>query len=200
MRAITPASSRERLLHAAVELFLRDGFGPVGLDRIIDAVGVTKTTFYKHFESKDDLILRALAYQHEVEMRGLTEDVAARAGDDPRRQILAMFDVFDEWFAAPNFRGCIFLSAVTEFPLRTDPIHIAAAAHGAGLQRFVAERAIAAGAAAPAADTLADQVLLVISGAVLSRQTAGLVEAARLARPMVEMLVERALPTTAPPG
>lgn len=189
----SPASSRERLLHAAAELFLRDGFGPVGLDRIIGAVGVTKTTFYNHFESKDALILAVLGHRHEVEMKELEDQAQAKAGDDPRGQILAIFDVLDAWFAAPDFHGCIFLNAATEFPQRTDPIHEAALVHGAGLKRFVMDRALLAGASRTDAQSVADQVLLLINGAVVSRKTAGNRSAATLARPMAELLLDRAL-------
>src|SRR6478672_2767382 len=52
-----PRTGRERLVAAAIELFYRQGFGAVGIDRVISAAGVTKTTFYKHFESKDDLMV-----------------------------------------------------------------------------------------------------------------------------------------------
>lgn len=189
MPETAPTSTRDRLLLAAAELFLRHGFGPVGLDRIIDAVGVTKTTFYKHFPSKDDLIIAVLAHQHEMEMQALIDDVLDRAGSDPRGQALAMFDVFDEWFDEQAFRGCMFLNAATEFPAPTDPIHVAAMAHGQGLQRFVEEKALAAGCSPAAATTLSHQVVMLISGAVLSRQTAKMLNAARLAKPMVEALL-----------
>ena len=107
---------------------------------------MTKTTFYNHFESKDDLILAVLAHQHEMEMAALVADIAQRGGDDPRAQILAIFETFDAWFAGTDFRGCMFLNAATEFPQHTDPIHQAAITHGAALSRLVHEKCIAAGA------------------------------------------------------
>src|SRR4051794_41881306 len=55
-----PKTGRERLLAAAVNLFYRNGFGAIGIDQVIAAAGVTKTTFYKHFESKDDLMVAAV--------------------------------------------------------------------------------------------------------------------------------------------
>ena len=109
-------STRERLVKTAHGLFYRDGFHTVGLDRILDEVGVTKTTFYNHFESKDDLILAVLEQRHEVEsltVGGLFEKLG---GDNPRAKLYAIFDVFDAWFHLPNFRGCIFMTAAAEFP------------------------------------------------------------------------------------
>lgn len=187
------SSTRDRFLQAAVDLFLREGFGPVGLDRIIDKVGVTKTTFYKYFESKDDLIVKALEFQHVQEMDGLERDTRQIAGEDPRGQILAIFDVLHEWFSQTEFRGCIFLNAATEFPMSTDPIHVAAIAHGQELARFVSLRATAAGAREDAAGMIASQVMLLISGAIISRQTARQVDVALNAKPLVEMILDNAL-------
>src|SRR5438045_7398085 len=87
-----PKTGRERLVAAAIELFYRRGFGAVGVDQVIAAAGVTKTTFYKHFEGKDDLMVAAV--QRRDEWEGQAWDRAARqlAGDDPVRQLLAMLD------------------------------------------------------------------------------------------------------------
>src|SRR5215470_18008251 len=62
-----PKTGRERLVAAAVELFYRNGFGAIGIDQVIAAAGVTKSTFYKHFESKDDLVLAAVRRRDEWE-------------------------------------------------------------------------------------------------------------------------------------
>jgi hypothetical protein len=66
-----PTTGRERLVAAAVELFYRSGFAAVGVDQIIAAAGVTKTTFYKHFESKDDLMVAAVPAARRVGGRGV---------------------------------------------------------------------------------------------------------------------------------
>ena len=195
MPQFTQTSSKEPLLQVATELFIRNGFGPTGLDQIIDAVGVTKTTFYKHFESKDDLIVAVLRRQHEIEMRGIAADTEAIAGGNPKERILAIFDVLDAWFSEPNFRGCIFLNAVTEFPMKTDPIHIAAIKHGEQLGLFVRDNAIAAGADRESATLAAEQILMLIRGAVFSRQTANMIDAAKCAKPMVKILLESMLKT-----
>jgi AcrR family transcriptional regulator len=189
--AQTPISGRQRLIEAAAALFARQGFGPVGLDQVISAVGVTKTTFYKHFESKDALILAVLEYQHDLEYRQLVEDINERAGQDPRRKILAIFDVFDDWFGEPDFRGCMFMNAATEFPQATDPIHIAAEHHGQALAAMVRELAIGAGASAAVADRIAPQIMVLLSGALIVRQTANQRDSARVARATAELLLEQ---------
>src|SRR5262245_64637670 len=87
------ATGRERLIDKAIDLFYTHGFNAVGIDRIIDAAGVTKTTLYKHFESKEDLMVAAVKKRDEWETAAWGRAIMKVAGDDPRRQLLALFDV-----------------------------------------------------------------------------------------------------------
>src|SRR4051812_19602467 len=87
-----PKNGRGRLVAAAVDLFYRNGFGAVGVDRVIATAGVTKTTFYKHFDGKDDLMVAAVQKRDEWESQAWNRAVRKLAGDDPAKQLLAMFD------------------------------------------------------------------------------------------------------------
>src|SRR5437588_9744683 len=88
-----PRTGRERLVAAAIELFYRRGFGAVGVDQVIAAAGVTKTTFYKHFEGKDDLMVAAVQRRDEWESLAWGRAVHRLAGDDdPAGQLLAVLD------------------------------------------------------------------------------------------------------------
>src|SRR5258706_9998175 len=109
-----PKTGRDRLLATAVDLFYRNGFGAVGIDQVIAGAGVTKTTFYKHFESKDDLMVAAVQRRDEWESAAWGRAVYKLAGDDPVRKFLAMLDVMDMWFNEPDFRGCMFLNTAIE--------------------------------------------------------------------------------------
>src|SRR5947208_11761698 len=91
----TPRTGRERLVAAAIELFYRRGFGAVGIDQVIAAAGVTKTTFYKHFEGKDDLMVAAVRRRDEWESAAWGRAIRTMAGEDPAGQLLAMIDVMD---------------------------------------------------------------------------------------------------------
>src|SRR4051812_3811357 len=93
-----PKSGRERLIAAAIELAYRRGFAGVGVDQVIESAGVTKTTFYKHFDGKDDLMLAAVQRRDEWESQAWSRAVRKIAGDDPVKQLLAMLDVMDMWF------------------------------------------------------------------------------------------------------
>lgn len=192
-----PKTGRERLVAAAIELFYRKGFGAVGIDQVIAAAGVTKTTFYKHFEGKDDLMVAAVQRRDEWESHAWNRAVLQRAGDDPAKQLLAIWDVMDEWFNHPDFVGCMFINAAAEFPNPHDPVHQAAAAYKHRARAHYRDLAKAAGADAAGAETFADCFTLLIEGALILRQTHGRNDAARVARPAVEQLMRAYLPNQA---
>jgi AcrR family transcriptional regulator len=189
-----PKTGRERLVAAAVELFYRHGFGAVGIDRVIGTAGVTKTTFYKHFEGKDDLMVAAVQRRDEWESQAWNRAVRKLAGDDPAGQLLAMLDVMDLWFNDPDFHGCMFLNTAIEFPNTHDPVHQAAAAYKQRARDHRRDLAQAAGADALAAETFADCFTALIEGAFILRQTQGRNDAARVVRPAAEQLIAAYLP------
>jgi AcrR family transcriptional regulator len=184
-----PRTGRERLIAAAVELFYRHGFGAVGIDRVIATAGVTKTTFYKHFESKDELMVAAVKRRDEWESQAWDQAVRKLAGDDPVGQLLAMLDVMDVWFNDPDFRGCLFTNTATEFPNPHDPVHQAAAVYKRRSRDHRRDLARIAGADSAAAETFADCYTALIEGALVLRLTQGRNDAARAIRPAVEQLI-----------
>jgi len=187
-----PKSGRARLVYAAIELFYSHGFQAVGIDRIIAAAGVTKTTFYKHFESKDDLMIAAIRQRDEWEMNAWTDAVRKTAGDDPARQLLAFFDVLDAWFTSPDFQGCQFINAAAEFPNPHDPVHAVAAEHKRKNRDFFRDLAQAAQAADP--ESFADQFTALVEGTLILRQVHGRDDAARTIKPAAAALIASALP------
>ncbi|HZN67872.1 MAG TPA: TetR/AcrR family transcriptional regulator [Tepidisphaeraceae bacterium] len=189
-----PTAGRERLVAAAVELFYRNGFGAVGIDNVIAAAGVTKTTFYKHFDSKDDLMVAAVRRRDEWESQAWGRAVHQLAGDDPARQLVAMLDVLDVWFNDPDFRGCMFLNTAVEIPNPHDPVHQEAAAYKRRTRDHWRDLARAAGAAPEAAEVFADCYAALIEGALVLRQSHGRNDAARAVRPAVENLMRVYLP------
>ena len=113
------ASSHDRLVDAAAELFYFRGITATGVDKIADRSGVSKPTLYAHFRSKDGLVTAVLTRRHEQRTASLDTWVRRRAGS-PRDRLLAVFDWLAEWHATEGTRGCAFLNAAAEI---VDPEH-----------------------------------------------------------------------------
>ncbi|MEC5198550.1 AcrR family transcriptional regulator [Arthrobacter sp. PL16] len=116
--------ARERILAASYDLFVERGIRAVGVNEIIATAGVAKATFYSHFPSKDDLVMAFFERRQHLFTTGYLTAESQRRADTPREQLLAIFDIFDEWFHAPGFTGCPYIRALLE----TGPLHPVGAA------------------------------------------------------------------------
>jgi len=186
-----PRDTRERLLFTALNLFYAHGFHAVGLDRILADVGVTKTTFYNHFESRDQLVLEAVKLRDAWEAASFANRLKEVAGYKPRAMLLGVFDVLDEWFNDPEYRGCIFLTAAAEFPSLHHPVHRVADGHYGLTERTL--RDVAAAADAPDPDALAREWVVLVEGAVTYRLITGDNGSARTARSIAARILDEAL-------
>jgi AcrR family transcriptional regulator len=110
----TGASARERILDASYELFSQRGIRAVGVNEVIERAGVATATLYRHFSSKDELVLAFLEMREQRWTHGLVEAEAQRRGSDPEECLLAIFDVFDEWFRRDDFEACSFINVLLE--------------------------------------------------------------------------------------
>lgn len=121
-RSAQPVTSaaRERLLATASGLFYREGIRAVGVERILAEAPATRATFYRHFPSKDDLVV---AYLRGVDA-GIRAQVqaAVEAAPSPADAIRAIGDAVADDLASPEFRGCAFLKAAAEYPDPQDPV------------------------------------------------------------------------------
>lgn len=104
-----PSAARQRILLTAHDLFYRDGIRATGVDRVIAESGVTKVTFYRHFPSKNDLVLAFLAHRHARWMAWF-DDALTRHGNTAS----ALVPVLGEWASEPGYRGCAFINSVGE--------------------------------------------------------------------------------------
>jgi len=163
-----PDTTRDRLIKTADDLFYRNGFHSVGIDQILSQVGVTKTTFYNHFESKEHLILEMLHYHDRWWRDIFLRMLKKHGGESPRGQLEAIFDVLDELLSMEEFNGCIFVSVAVEFPNPHDPIHQAAADHKQQMEMILRDLALQAGAKEPVA--LAQQILMLMEGCYVMAQ------------------------------
>ncbi len=186
------SAKREQLVDTALRLFYRDGYHATGIDKIIQEAGVARGTLYKHFKSKDDLILAVLRRRDE-EFRAWFKTYVERAASAPQEKLLALFDGLAEWFdgkAFPGraFHGCSFINASAEYSRLNDPIHRAAAEHKELMFEYTRDLATAAGYEEP--DELARELLLLKEGAIVTAQVTGDFGAAARAKNIAKTLLE----------
>ena len=180
-----PAGTRERILAASYGPFAKRGIRDVSIDEIIALSGVAKATLYRHFPSKDDLVLAFLERREQQWTFGTMAAGAQSRADTPEEQLLAIFDVFDEWFHEADFEACSFVNVLLE--LGPDhPAGKASVQHLANIRLFVRQLAVAAGI--PDADEFALSWHILMKGSIVEAAE-GDPRAARRAKRMARMLI-----------
>jgi AcrR family transcriptional regulator len=193
--ATTPATpARERILTAAYDLFSRRGIRAVGTDEVIERAGVAKATLYRHFATKDDLVLAVLQRREELWTHGLIEEQSRQRGDTPEEQLLAIFDVMHDWFQLRDgYEGCSFINVLLE--LGADhPAGRACIAHIDHVRDIVRHRALAAGLTD--VEDFASSWHILMKGAIILAAV-GELDAAQRARRMACALIEQHRPVAA---
>src|SRR5262245_49002068 len=162
----TEVDARERILAAAYELFCSQGIRAVGIETVLARADVAKATLYRHFASKDDLVLAVLDRREERWTVGWLADSVRQRADDPAEALLAIFDVFDGWFRRRSYGGCLFVTTLLEVSHRSHPVHLASRDHLTRIRRFVAGLAADAGLADP--DAFARQWHILMKGSIVA--------------------------------
>ena len=160
-----PLSVRDRVLETAAALFYREGVRAVGVDLVVERSGVAKTSLYRHFATKDDLVA-AFLEREDAEYWEDWDSVAAREPDDAEAELKAHLRWIAEHIAAPRYRGCPFLNVATEFPEPSHPARAVAMRNKTELLRRLAVMAKKMGVRKP--DDLASQLVLLIDGAYMN--------------------------------
>jgi AcrR family transcriptional regulator len=181
-------SGRERILDAAYDLFSRSGVRAIGVDTITAEADVAKMTLYRNFASKNDLALAFLELREQRWTVGWVQDEVLRRGSTPATRLLAIFEIFSEWFARDDFEGCAFVTSLLEFENRADPVRQACVTHLATIRAFVCELATAAGVSDP--ERFAAQWHILMKGSIVAAHE-GDRDAAMKARELGELLLER---------
>ncbi|HEV7823736.1 MAG TPA: TetR/AcrR family transcriptional regulator [Mycobacteriales bacterium] len=179
-------TGRERIVRAAYELFSRDGVRGVGVDAVIARAGTAKMTLYRNFPSKDDLVLEFLERRERLWTREWLQAESRRRGTTPAEQLLAIFDVFGEWFADPGFEGCAFLTVMLEINDRDSPIRRASVAYLANIRSYIEELARELGVAET--DAFARKWHLLMKGSIMAAHE-GDTDAAGRARELAVLLL-----------
>lgn len=163
MSTATAPSARERILETASRLFYRHGFVSVGVDTITAEAGVAKMSLYRHFPSKDDLIVAYLERSNE-QFWGWFDH--ALGDGNPRDQLVRVFDELGNFATSPACFGCMFQLAAADFPDAEHPANRIALAHKTAVLERLGDLGAQAGSADP--DALAAQLLLLMDGAFVA--------------------------------
>jgi len=180
------SEARRRILETADRLFYQEGLRAVGIDRIIAEADVAKMSLYKHFPSKDDLILEVLKYREESVLE-FFRSAMERHGKKTKNPLRAFFAALKDFFESPGFRGCPFQNAAIEL---ADPAHPGTAFVRGHKQRFseflrgLVEETVGKGAA-----KVAPAVSVLVEGAIATAVVQGKAEAADVARDAALKLV-----------
>jgi AcrR family transcriptional regulator len=185
-QAAVPLNARDRILSSAYELFARHGVRGVGVDEVIKRAKVAKATLYRHFASKDDLVLAFLQQREQLWTKDWVEAEARRRGETPEEQLLAIFDLFDEWFQREDFEGCSFINVLLEMNDRTSPIGGASAVYLANIRSIIRSLADEAGLRDP--DQFAHSWHILMKGSIVAAGE-GDRSAARRAHAMGRLLI-----------
>jgi len=187
-RAALPA--RERILDTAYELFSHNSLRAVGIDRIIDEAGVAKKTLYHHFSSKTDLILAFLDVREQRWTRDWLRAQMQALAATPHDRMLAIFDVFDQWFNSEDYETCAFICTLFEMRSNADPVHQEAVHQLEVIREIVQDQAQQAGARDP--EAVAYQIQILMMGAIVSAARGDLAAGQR-ARELAELLLDSTL-------
>jgi AcrR family transcriptional regulator len=186
---MTNSSRREHLIKTALKLFSRYGFHAVGIDTILKESGVAKRTLYNHFKSKDELILASLRHYDEKFRNFFMRAVEGNA-DNPKDRLLAVFDVAEQWFKQDDFYGCIFVGAAGEYPEEGTPIHNISREYKRLILAYI--RSLAKEAELEKPDQLAEQLLLLLEGAITMAQINNSSLSASQAKSAAKVLISNA--------
>ena len=182
--------ARERILATSYELFSHRGIRGVGVEEVIEQAGVAKATLYRHFASKDDLVLAFLERREQRWTREFVEAGARERGTTPEEQLLAIFDVFDEWFRRQDFEACSFINVLLEMGA-PHPAGEACVRHLENIRSIV--RGLAEEAGIRDTDSFARSWHILMKGSIVSAAE-GDGDAARRAQELARLLLAQHLP------
>jgi AcrR family transcriptional regulator len=158
-------SARERILATAGELFYREGIRAIGVDTVVERSGVSKTSLYRHFETKDALI-GAFAAEKDRSFWAWWDQIEEQHADDPRALLEALLSGIAERIGSPAFRGCPLLNLATEFPDQNHPGRVIARDNKEELRARLATIVARLGVGDP--KRTASQIALIINGAYVT--------------------------------
>lgn len=184
----TPSSAdkRQHIVETAYTLFKRVGYHATGIDRIIAESNVAKMTMYRHFPSKDGLIVEVLRYRarlFDAQLDRLAEKLAT-----PALKIGTIIDWYERWFKRPDFHGCLFAHALAEFGDPGHPVFAAVAEQKNGFKRRL-RRILEETMPSDRAESASAALFMLLEGATLLAQMGQGDEAIRNVRKVAPSII-----------
>lgn len=162
---VSKSLKRDEMIKSAYDIFYKNGFHATGVDAIVDSTGISKRTLYKHFTSKEGLIIAAVNYYHQIMYGAIAEYIEKSTVDNPVDKALMIFDFLSELVNAGNLYGCFAMNAKTEYAHKAAEIESACDVHTNALiaiiEKYLSEAKI------KESESLAIQVIMLFEGAIL---------------------------------
>jgi len=181
------SKKREQIIDTAVSLFARDGFHATGVDSIVAKAGTTKRTLYKHFMSKDKLVVAALQKHHLQFVENFSNGVM-NSSAEAKERLLAIFDVAHDWFSDDKFYGCMFINAISEYAETNKEVRKVAQGFKQEVRGFI--EGIALQAQMKNAADLANKLALLLEGSIVTAQVSHNPNAADQAKKIAKVLID----------
>jgi AcrR family transcriptional regulator len=186
------AGARTRILDAAYDLFSRRGIRGVGIDAVVAQSGVSRMTLYRHFRSKEGLVLAYLECREQRWTQGWLQVEVQRRATLPQERLLAIFDVFDGWFHEDGFEGCAFINVMLETAEDRDGIYEASNAYLANIREFL--QGLARGAGIADVDDFSRKWHILMKGSIVAAGE-GDQDAAKRAQQIGRLLLAQEFPS-----
>jgi AcrR family transcriptional regulator len=183
-------SKKDILVSGALKVFYDNGFHASGMDLIAKEVGISKTSIYKFFRTKEELILATLDLRDRHFREWLFNFVEKRASS-PKEQILAIFDAHNEWFYQDDFKGCMFIKASAEYQNLEDPIHRKVVEHKLQIIDYIETKTKWMGV--KDSKELAEEINIIIEGSIVTAKMLGPKNIIERAKASVVLLLENSL-------
>ena len=198
---MTTPTKRDEIVRTAYEVFYKHGFHATGVERLLADTGISKRTLYKHFRSKEDLIVAAIAHYQDTLFGALPGELRRLAGDDPTGQLLGIFDLRREAFERGDFTGCFAINAKVEFEGKHGGVETACVRFSRDLEALMRELCEQAGYSDPT--QIARQLTLLLEGTIIYAQIhrdASVAVTARDTAATILAAAEKRRPVQAKPG
>lgn len=183
-------SRRQHLIDIALEMFAEHGFHATGIDMVMERAKMSKKTLYSYFRSKEELILACLRHHDGIFRNHFMMQVEKNGGTVEER-LLGVFDVAAAWFCQNNFFGCIFINAVGEYSDQNSPIRQVSKDFKKLMRTYILS--LTRQLPVQNCESLANQLALLLEGAIVTAQVSQKPEAADEAKQAASTILSAAL-------